>query len=136
MDSQPYNVCDSVACVVFADSTHHMRNTEKIVFEEPAWRLVKENDVLKLIAYEWTDVANRDSKIIDGKIQVFALSTVLHELGHILGLDDLYNTKNEAYDKRYSDSVMGYVGTQTSVPSADVNYLKQVYRHHGGRPHD
>ena len=136
MDSQPYNVCDSVACVVFADSTHHMRNTERIVFEEPPWRLIEDGGVLKLIAYEWTDVANRDSKIIGGKIQVFALSTALHELGHILGLDDLYNTKNEAYDDRYSGYLMGKAGTQTSVPSADVHYLKQVCRHHGGRPHD
>ena len=136
VDSQPYNVCDSVACVVFADSTHHMRNTEKIVFEQPAYYRVKEGGVLKHKAAKWTDVASKHGTKDRGKIQVFALSTVLHELGHVLGLDDLYNDVNEAYDDRYSGYLMGSSGKRTSVPSTDLSYLKQVYRHHGGRPHD
>ena len=74
--------------------------------------------------------------VLEGKLHVFALSAAMHEFGHTLGLDDLYNSYNEAYDNRYSDYLMGQAGKHTTIPSTDINYLKQVYRHHGGRAHD
>ncbi len=56
----------------------------------------------------------------------------MHEFGHLVGLDDLYEVS-----PRYYHYFMGY-GWQKSttiIPSADVKYLEQVYRHHGGKPH-
>ena len=64
-------------------------------------------------------------------------ATVLHEFGHTLGLDDLYDNRTQGryYNGRYDDYLMGKQGTRDRVPTVDVDYLEQVYRHHGGRPH-
>ena len=36
---------------------------------------------------------------------------------------------------RYDDYLMGKHDTRQEVPPVVVDYLEQVYRHHGGRPH-
>ena len=61
----------------------------------------------------------------------------LHEFGHTLGLDDLYDNRKRGiyYNGRYDGYLMSKQGTLQKVPSVDVKYLEQVYRHHGGRPH-
>ncbi len=81
---------------------------------------------------EWTDDSSQHNKLIQGRLHFFALSTALHELGHALGLDDLYG---DGYGDVYDDYLMGSPGVLTVVPATDLSYLKQVYRHHGGIPH-
>ena len=57
---------------------------------------------------------------------------MLHEMGHVLGLDDLYLPK---YGGRYRAYLMDKSARQTSVPGVDINYLEQVYRDHASRVH-
>ncbi len=58
-------------------------------------------------------------------------SVLMHEFGHLLGLDNLDKSGD-----RFKHYLMSK-GTDTvqAVPSADVRYVEQVYRHHGGKPH-
>ena len=122
--SRPDDTCSSHACVTGV-SDKHMSST-KVYLEVPA---AIEGLALPV---KWTDNPNDHEEIVDGTFRVFAPSVVLHEFGHILGLDDLYGSD---YGSLYDDYLMGDEGVRTSVPAADLNYLKQVYRHHGGRPH-
>ena len=59
-------------------------------------------------------------------------SAIVHEFGHDFGLDDLYGP-----GLNYPAYIMGGLAGEdhTSVPSTDGNYIKQVYRAHGGVPH-
>ena len=59
-------------------------------------------------------------------------SAMMHEFGHDFGLDDLYGP-----GLNYPGYIMGGLAGEdrTSVPSTDGNYIKQVYRAHGGVPH-
>ena len=48
-------------------------------------------------------------------------AVVLHELGHALGLDDLPGQVGY---------LMGKPDTRTSIPTVDIEYLKQIYTTH------
>ena len=122
--SKPDDTCSSPACVTGV-SDKHMSST-KVYLEVPA---AIEGLALPV---KWTDDPSKHERVDSGVFYVFAPSVVLHEFGHILGLDDLYGSD---YGSLYDDYLMGDEGVRTSVPAADLNYLKQVYRHHGGRPH-
>lgn len=55
----------------------------------------------------------------------FLLPTVLHELGHALGMTDLYKAP---LANRYDGYLMADPGLSEDIPPGDRNYLKQIYR--------
>ena len=85
---------------------------------------------------EWTKVRTEhgDKYTYRGRnwIKLYIRAVMLHEMGHVLGLDDLYLPK---YGGRYRAYLMDKSARQTSVPGVDINYLEQVYRDHASRVH-
>ena len=63
----------------------------------------------------------------------YLLPTVLHELGHTIGLDDL---NDPTYGGRYAGYLMYSPGTMTAIPPSDLNYVQQTYREHESDPHE
>ena len=57
---------------------------------------------------------------------------MMHEFGHILGLEELYLP---IYRDRYWGSLMHSHWTEQAIPRSDVRYVEQVYRDHGNRVH-
>ena len=55
---------------------------------------------------------------------------MLHELGHAIGLDDLY-TKGSGYPNYLMGGLSN--STVTTIPTVDLDYLKQIYREYGHR---
>ena len=122
-----------IACVfheepTFFEDDGHRSYPTRMVLEQPA---IREDGT----RYRWTDVAAYHNTWNSARTEVyfFVGAAVLHEFGHILGLDDLYGS---LYGELFSHYLMGESGTHTTVPSGDQNYLEQVYRNHGGTAHD
>ncbi len=64
-------------------------------------------------------------------------TTVMHEIGHTVGMGDLYS---DLLGDRYQDYLMGPSKDPTGrphiyfgVPDLDLAYLKQIYRVYGHR---
>ena len=138
--TSPSTACGGIACVTFGvlagKDDEHRDYPTKMTIEYPAIVSSSQPGVPDL-EYRWTLVPSLHKQPVDillgGFPKWFYLpSTILHEFGHVLGLEDLYQTE---HGDRYTDYLMGDAGTHTTVPDADIRYLKQVYRHHGGRPH-
>ena len=77
-------------------------------------------------AFIWTNAAilhNEDVYPQDpgDVLYKYLPAVVLHELGHALGLDDLPGQV---------DYLMGKPDTRTSIPTVDLEYLKQIYTTH------
>ena len=68
---------------------------------------------------------------------------MLHELGHVIGLDDLYDLPRDypgylmydPYDAATTPIPSGTPTPITTIPTLDQGYLDQVYRQHGGERH-
>ena len=131
----PSTACGGIACVTFGvlagkDDEHKYYPT-KMTIEYPP--------IAGSNKYEWTlDPLEHEQPVpvappaMSDTTYFYLPSTILHEFGHVLGLEDLYKTEHA---KRYTDYLMGKVGTHTTVPDPDIRYLKQAYRHHGGNSH-
>ena len=74
----------------------------------------------------WTDNHSEHNMAVGGVIQRYLPSTVLHELGHTLGLDDL----RDPPVPRYVGMVMHTAGGNRVLTDRDRAYLLQVYRDH------
>ncbi len=138
--TSPSTACDSIACVAFdlltGKDDEHKQYPTKMTIEYPALAS-SGNPGVPDLEYRWTLVPSLHKDPVNGLLGEFPKwfylpSTILHEFGHVLGLEDLYKTEHA---NRYTDYLMGDPSTHTTVPDADIRYLKQVYRHHGGRAH-
>ena len=124
------DACPGAPACLVGGGDKHMTGSITLTFEVPgsATTVGGSSYVVR-----WTDEPSmHGTEDLAGVLHFFALSTALHELGHALGLDDLYGGE---YGDIYDDYLMGSPGVLTVVPATDLNYLKQVYRHHGGRHH-
>ena len=59
-------------------------------------------------------------------------TAVLHELGHVIGLLDLYRIPGFVNSSSYLMG-LGGAGTMTHVPSHDIRYLNLIYWKYGHR---
>ena len=138
----PHECPTSVACVrlrlvAASDGVGRHIVSSPVVFEQPPAVVDSSSKVVQ--SFWWTDVGTKHRTLAySGRDNVdiywwYLYPTMLHELGHVLGLDDL---------KGPSRTYPGYLMNDpndprpmTSIPSNDVNYLHQVYRQHGGERH-
>ncbi len=109
--------------------------SSSVVIEQPAIEVNRNTGLLT--SWWWTDNPHLDGWEVtlasgDKYTYWYLPSTMLHELGHVLGLDDLYNITGRPFR---GSSLMDSPGTRSSIPTFDVNYLHQVYRQHGGERH-
>ena len=163
-DSDPYNAFETdcgrtYACFVPvktmpppADEPHPFLKDLKdmvLIIEQPAWRSSpmrssKDEDV----RFVWTMDAEKDNKEVEGSEEIyrFAPGVLFHELGHLLGLEDLYLSEGElkirGYDDRFKlsdfsdEHIMNKVTKQHELSPTDLAYVKQVYRNaHYSKPH-
>ena len=77
----------------------------------------------------WIDYPDDDGEIdiSTGGRYWYLGSVLMHELGHLLGLDDIIAPDLK---KRYPRSVMTNAARQTAVPATDAAWLQQIYRQH------
>ena len=107
-----------------------------MVIEEPAW--LYNDSTGRFTGRLWTDVDSRhltavnpsDRANIPGLEQAFAYTwiyapgVIMHEFGHTAGLTDLYHLTG------YSGYLMDTNYDETSIPSRDKAYIRQVYHNH------
>ena len=123
------NPCNSVACAAFPASALVHIGSIPIYIEQPP--IAPRGGVLAQ-QYWWTDVeGDHGDPAPKGRRWWYLYPTVLHELGHAIGLDDLTDPAHSGYlmHNPNSPSII------TTIPPEDENYMDQVYRQHGGEPH-
>ena len=128
--------CRGIACVerstLIGQDGEHVYYPAQMTIESPAV-------TYQGVIYRWTNDASLHGREVPNGIADYYFhlpSTVVHEFGHVLGLDDLYSDTHGDLFEPYKYYLMGTnENLVTSVPETDIRYLKQVYRDHGGRPH-
>ena len=128
--------CPLVACVKsrdgsdtnYADSDGHMNNLE-IVIEEPAFIYYVSGGLEYRLRLVWTNDPDLHQENVPGVhgLYEYLPQVFMHELGHALGLHDLY------LFGEYAGYLMDRAperGVYTSVPAKDIKYLSEVYRNH------
>ena len=128
----PSSKCDtSVACATFATTTNHITSSTVWIEDPPAIPQRQQY-------FRWTGERNLHKKVVPrhhrpGTRYYYMPSAMLHEFGHLIGLDDLDFKKYPQYDNFV---VGGRAGHNLVSPLAnDIEYMYQVYREHGGKPH-
>ena len=125
----------------------------QLIIAQPLWnpggKIWSElgNDPREIILFEWTNTPEDHAKETHGVRGLYKHlpAVVLHELGHAVGLEDLYSPENlaamykankfkvDSYDDSY---LMHFVDKEVEIPLLDVKYVKQVYRSSDGSlPH-
>ena len=118
------------ACLPHKRYAHNEHlTTLELRIENPAWQ---HDDGGTTIEVEWVNDRDKHNNIEDGKLQRYLPSTVLHELGHALGLDDLRG-KNPR--PQFSGYLMYKAADHDDLTPGDKAYLKQVYRNHMAEIH-
>ena len=130
---EPTNHCQRAsACAGLLDEgggDRHLRNST-IYIEYPPLDLNGRR--------RWTDDPDLNGKLVDnapGVVRVrwiYLPTAVLHELGHVIGLIDLYGIAGFANSSAYLMGD-GATGTMTHVPHHDIRYLNLIYWKHGHR---
>ena len=121
----------SVACATFAPTANHITSSTVWIEDPPA--IPQEQRY-----FQWTGTRSLHEKEVPNASQsgtryYYMPSAMLHEFGHLIGLDDLkYNLHPQ-----YNSFIMGgRAGHNLVSPLAnDLRYLYQVYREHGGKSH-
>ncbi len=106
-------------------------HTVRLLVEYPPFGPRSETTTLARLV--WTDDPNKHQEPTHGgAIYWYLAGTLMHELGHTVGLEDL--SLVAGFDHALMSigwkDVIGPV-----IPSVDIRYVKQVYRNHGGEPH-
>ena len=136
LQSTPSIFCSTaVACIKprgqnRADSNGHLIDLDMIIEYIP-WATGSDGQTYSPI---W--VTNPSEQRVDtkaGKAYFYLQETMMHELGHTLGLYDLALVDG----KPHSDYLMGKSDPDdtphTDIPLPDRNYLRDVYRNHEAR---
>ena len=121
-------VLDASGGTTYTDSHGHMNNLQ-LVIEQPAIPSQREGDRYGVGEYIWTNnFADHDDEVPGHPSQKFAYlpDTFMHELGHALGLDDLYKYSG------YGNFLMGAQPPRAfeTLPQADIQYVQEIYRNH------
>ena len=125
-DPRTYNDCGShAACLFFTHDDKHMR-TMTMRIESPGWQY--DGVHLRVL---WTDDSrlHGTGDLLKGEVFYYLRSTVMHEFGHTFGLADLRHYSG------FEDYLMHDGTNQESIPSKDIEYMRQVYRRHWDDPH-
>ena len=123
---------DAAACFrgfkEIASNGHHHLTDGKVWLEEPATQVPMNSSVTQRFA--WTEDSAKHGKMLPSSttsspyLWWLLLPVVLHELGHTLGMDDLYKDTT----RNYAGYLMDRPGALQTIPAGDINYLKQIYR--------
>ena len=121
----------------WADDNDHINDLEMVI-EEPA-RQPDPFNPSKTLRIIWTNDTAVHGKKVDGSggsSRYYYLPTVvMHEFGHAAGLEDLYLLDDGHLCRllgicTYSGYIMGNAEKETTIPSKDKEYLRDVYRDH------
>ena len=106
-------------------SKYRIRDIDMVVMDPP----YGPDATGKLSRLKWTfnKDDHRDRDRLDGRVWWYLPGTLMHELGHAIGLDDIAS-------KGFKDYLMGYGWKVYSIPATDIQYTEQVYRNIGGEP--
>ena len=145
-DQNPEHGCgEATACVKGQSADRHIESST-IVFEEPAFYLDK--DRIEVAAYWTLDPDKQDEDVYDDEMNVvgkyrYIVATMVHELGHVLGLPEFYKHPSLSWyrpcitcDPEEVDAIMRDSLNYHSPQTADLTQLWKIYRGHSKHPHD
>ena len=126
-----------IACVYPTKNSRGHVTSDEVLFEHPTETENPEDD--NMYPVRWVGRFNVDRKVEDVELpdgttvemfMVYAPSVMMHEFGHILGMDDL---RRELWGIGF---MMAEAQKRIRVPDKDKEYIRQLYRNeHGGKPH-
>ena len=110
----------------------------RLIIEQPAWLFRSffvdqgQRRKSKHVQFIWTSDPQLDGLPIGADMMYRYLpATLMHELGHPIGLVDLYNEEGD-----YAGYIMDSSYGVTAIPELDVKYVRQVYRDAHPVPHE
>ena len=136
----------TLAYLVFnRDTDGHLRGAATMVIEQPPIDLDEVWGRIPVTRVWTNDLDLHDEDAPAGGIYHYLPSVVMHEFGHAAGLDDLYELEGPLCNKggdstwddftcAYNNYIMGGDVTETSIPTDDLDYIRDVYRNHTPHP--